>query len=490
MAGKKIFLFLITIFCIKVFPVELIFDTDIEYELIQRLYYDGILNLDIKTTPIRSDKLLYQLKMLRRKNFINGEDSLIMDKLIRRYEKKRQKVYFHFDIQKMMDKKFFSDRKTFYDSIISYTNLSIKNFDGNILYNISFDILYPFVERDSTFYRMKDWEKIGSDFNNTFIGYSKNNYHILFGRMKPSWGGGFYDNIYFSKDMLPLDGILYEHNFGFIKFYYFSAYMTPYYLKDKERTDNTFMSTHRLKIDLPYNLSLSFKEMMLYMSNLPQLQYLNPFILYYIVQNNSYSDDNIIWSFDASINGLKGFSFYSELFIDDFQYQPEFKYVPDKYGFLISTTYVPEKFKKIFFGFEYCMINTYTGTHEFKRLSYTYYDRPMSYFFGTDGDFSYFLIKYMFNKTKSIGYSVSLLRKGSRGLYDSWESEMPQSKPPFPSGRVEINLKNELNFYIEFMKNIFFVDVKIDHRKIKNYENILNNDVNILGLNFKIGVNI
>jgi len=491
MDGKKFFLVVfIGLLCIKIFSFELIFDNEYGSQIIEELYHKNIIDLDGRTYPLRVDQLLKELRLARNRKDLSKDEIFLIEKLLSIYGKRNSIFKYHFDLYNQATFKKFSDSINFKDSIITYTNLLIKNSKNNIFYNISFDLFFPFVERDSFYYRMKDWEKTGSDFNNTFLGIYSKDYFLIFGRIKPVWGGGFYDNIYFSKDLLPLDGIFFEYDFKRLKFSYLTVYLTPYYLKDKRRTDNTYMSTHRLQYFLSKNINFSFKEMIIYQSNLPQPPYLNPLILYYIIQNNSFSDDNIIWSFDLSIENLFGFKIYNELFIDDYQYQPEFSYVPNKLGYLFSLTYSPQKLRKLLFGIEYCRINTYTGTHEFDRLNYSYYRRPISYFFGTDGDFLIFKVDYRYNRKIKSGYKISFLRKGSRDLFDSWEKEMPLTAPPFPSGRVETTLKNGINFYGEFFKEKIFVDLDISDSYIKNYENIVGEERNFFEIKFKIGVNL
>lgn len=488
MDGKKFFLFFsLFLSFILVFNFELIFDNEYENRIIEELYQRKIISVESRTYPIRVDRLLRELKESRKRTDLSKEEIFLIEKLILRFEKKKGIFKYHFDFNNILDIKKFSDSTLIKDSVITYTNLLIKNSKNNLFYHISFDLFFPFVERDSFYYRMRDWKKTGSDFNNTFFGIYSRDYFFIFGRVKPSWGGGFYDNIYFSKNLLPLDGILLEYDFKKVKFFYFTAYMTPYYLRDKKRTDNTYMSTHRLQFLPNKNINFSFKEMMIYQSNLPQPPYLNPLIFYYIIQNNSFSDDNIIWSFDLSFENIYGFKIYNELFIDDYQYDPEFIYVPNKLGYLFSAIYSRNRFIA---GIEYCIINTYTGTHEFDRLNYTYYRRPISYFFGTDGDFFVFKLDYRMNEIMKCGYNLSLLRKGSRDLFDSWEEEMPLTQPPFPSGKVELTFKNGISFYGEFFKEKIFLDFDINHLYIKNYKNILGVNANDFEVNFKLGVNL
>ncbi|MDD3802826.1 MAG: hypothetical protein PHW02_00375 [bacterium] len=433
----------------QLFSSEFIFREDPIYSDIEFLARRNVINIDFSNLPLRSDKVLEAIEE-GWFDKINSLDSFSREEL--------------FAINSILDR--FSLKKDFLIKDNASLTLShgesldiqmknrfyaMKRIPSGI---IAFEMitLAPFENTDSTSFRMDEWKKTGSDCQNTYMAFYDDSWSLLAGRMRPAWGQGIRDDIFLSRKILPMDGVFFSFDWERASFSFFAANKKEYHYSDKRSVNNAYLSSHMVSLKLPLETKLSFKEIVLYRSNLPQLYYLNPAMFYYIIQYNSHSDDNIFWSIEASNKTFKKFIFSGEFFIDDFQYDKDYDYVPHKIGVLLNATYSPDMILNPIFYAEYCFLNTYTNTHEYLPLSYSYYNMPMSYMSGTDMDnISFGVITKSFSKL-NINLDVSYLRQGDGELDVSWESQMPDSELGFPSGSVDKTISALLLLEYDFFK--------------------------------------
>jgi len=433
------------------FSMEFIFRDDFYYDDIEFLCRKGAIDLDISDIPLRSDKLIVAIengwinRMKEEKGFSN-EEQYAINNLLGRYS-----------INDNINIRDFASFNVVYEDSIRMNITNEIYLKKNIPYGIisaDFRTVAPYENTDSTKFRMDEWRGTGSDCYNTFISLYGDNWTLLLGRIHPSWGQGIKDDIFLSRKILPMDGILADIDWGNVKFSYFTANKTEYHYANKNTISNAYLSAHKISFSMPLKSEVSFKEMIIYRSNLPQLYYLNPAMFYYIIQYNSHSDDNIFWSLEFSNKLLKGFIFNTEIFIDDFQYEKNSIYVPNKIGVLVNASYSPLFMQNIIFYGEYCGMNTYTNTHEYEDLVYSYYTVPMSYLEGTDMDNISFGVIYRHFDKLNFDFDVSYMRKGEGELTNSWESESPDSALMFPSGTIDKILSLCLRTEYSILKKI------------------------------------
>jgi len=434
MIRKAISLLLIALVFEFSYSLEFIFRDDPFYEEIEFLSLSSAIEMNLSDLPIRSDDLINAIenawidRMGKGKDFTQQELSAINNILTRFSEKNDFIIKDNAEIS------------IFYEDSASVNFKNMLYLKKNIPYGIisaDFRTTAPFENTDSTIFRMDEWKGTGSDCHNTYISFFGEDWHVLAGRIHPAWGQGIKDDIFISRKILPMDGILANVDWGRMSFSFFAVNKSEYHLSNKATSNNAYLSAHKLSFSLPFRSKFSFKEIVLYKSNLPQLYYLNPAMFYYIIQYNSHSDDNIFWSMEFANEFIRGLLVSGELFIDDFQYEIKDFYVPNKIGILLNAQYSPGFLENSSFYAEYCRLNTYTNTHEFTSLSYSYYKVPMSYLFGTDMDNISLGLRLRPVKNMKTSFDLSYLRKGDGELENSWESERPDSAPSFPSGTVD-----------------------------------------------------
>ncbi|MGE3062161.1 MAG: hypothetical protein AB7T10_00795 [bacterium] len=438
---------------LTLFPQEFIFRDDPLYDEIEFLVRRDIIDIDFLNLPMRSDKVILAIESawiekMNKENGFSQEELIAINSILERYSRRDDLVI--------------EDDASF---LVSYSD-SVDYLFKNILYakkNIPHGILVfeilteaPFENTDSTSFRMDEWKNTGSDCRNTYAAVFGDAWSILFGRILPAWGQGIKDDIFFSRKILPMDGLLAEIYWESGSFSFFAANKSEYHHANKRTVDNAYMSSHKLSFKLPFKTTLSFKETVLYRSNLPQMYYLNPAMFYYVIQHNSHSDDNIFWSLEISNKRIEGLLLSGEFFIDDFQYDKDYEYVPHKIGLLLNGSLsLNIRMNPIFYG-EYCFINTYTNTHQYTSLSYSYYNAPMSYMSGTDMDNISFGVKTIQAKNLEVYLDISYLRQGDGKLTNSWESEMPDSDLAFPSGTIDRIISSEIGMGYKFNKILSF----------------------------------
>lgn len=472
---RRIFtLILLTFIGIQVLSTEMIFKDNDSYPDIEFLYNTGVLDIDLNNLPLTSDALLSAIDNAvlvnqKGKISISTVEETILNKLIRRFNgdnfilREKASIYKNVSVN--------SEKDT-----VPFHFLNRVYFSKSVSHGIiAFDIktIYPYKNTDSTLYRMDEWNSTGSDNNNTFIGYYNRAGFILFGRILPAWGQGIADNIFLSNKILPMDGILADFKSGKFSLSFYLVNKNEYHFSNKNSTGNVYLSAHKISADLPFKTYFALKEMIIYKSNLPQLYYLNPVMTYYIAQYNSHSDDNVFWSLELTNRKIKGLLLSGELFIDDFQYEKEDYYIPNKIGFLTSVAYSPDMIDNIVLYGEYCRMNTYTNTHEYPQLAYMYYKVPMSYMSGTDMDNILFGITYRPLNFLSVRWNVSHLRRGEGVLTNSWETERPEVSPDFPSGNITQTLSTALSLEADPFKWLKINLNAEGRRKRENKELIL-----------------
>jgi len=412
---------------------EFIFRDDPFYADIDFLFKRGAIDIDLKDIPLRSDRVISAIEKcciekMNRDNGLTNEELYAIDRLLERYAGD--------DDFKAID--FFRGGVEYSDSVNTGVENRImikKEIPGGSIAT-DFRTFFPFENTDTTLFRMDEWKGTGSDCYNTYVSLYGDSWFVLLGRSLPAWGQGEADNIFISRKILPMDGILAEFLWNRFKFSFWSAIKGEYHYSNKMTVRNSFLSAHKIEAEIPFSTSVSFKEMILYRSNLPQLYYLNPAMFYYIIQYNSHSDDNIFWSFEISNRKIDGLFLGAELFIDDYQYETEEYYKPNKTAVLLTASYSPKIPFSPVFSAEYCRINTYTNTHEHDELAYMYYSVPMSYLDGTDMDNLMICARARLLGNLHADMGISYLRRGEGEILNSWEEERPDTAPTFPSGNA------------------------------------------------------
>lgn len=460
---KKAAVFLAIIICASALQ-GMIFEGDYDYAYINYLQRSGALNLYNNDMPLTWDDVSNA--------FYNG-NATDNDRAIFDYIKTH-------------------NAKTTVPRISGNMNISVDHFTNiNINSSISLSAYigpfyciselfsqYPY--GDTTYVNLmsvREWNNTSSRVSKAFIAYSKDNLTVIGGRFLPAMGRGVFDNMFLSSRILSPDGIYFRYRKSIWDFAYYAATLTPGHSDFRDDLTRKYVSLHKLGLKLPYSTYIAFKELIIYRTLMPQLRYLNPFTLYYGIQWNTHSDDNVVWSVELINNYFEDWTFSGELFIDDFVYEKELTaifndfqlYAPDKTGFLFSVSYAPAWFDGLLVEGEYARVNKYTGTHRFPENAYSYYNEPALYYIGPDADIAGIKISYMMNTVFNATFTSTYTRKGEGRITDAFVELSGQDyEYAFPSGIVMHTIYSELS--LQYRYGMGSLSAKVIMEASKNSE--------------------
>lgn len=164
-----------------------------------------------------------------------------------------------------------------------------------------------------------------------------------------------------------------------------------------------YMAAHYLSFRLLPNLELGFYETVIFSrTNHFEFQYLNPVILYRLVEHSIGSPDNILIGLNAKWNFLHRFQLYGQLMLDEFKFKELFidrnGWWANKYGVQLGLKYYDVLGIDHFdLQAEYNSVQPYTYTFRDNSAPYTHYDQPLAHPLGANFREWILLARYRFN---------------------------------------------------------------------------------------------
>jgi hypothetical protein len=154
--------------------------------------------------------------------------------------------------------------------------------------------------------------------------------------------------------------------------------------------DRKYMAAHYLSFEITPNLSVGiFDAVVFSRPNQFELHYLNPFILYRVIEQAVGSPDNAMVGLDARWNLWKRFQIYGQIIFDEFKFQElvleNRGWWANKYGIQTGLKYIDA------FGVdhldlraEYNLVRPYTFTHRDSTASYAHYHQALAHPLGAN----------------------------------------------------------------------------------------------------------
>jgi len=173
----------------------------------------------------------------------------------------------------------------------------------------------------------QNYKNVGTDFF-TARGYftfnATKNIDLQFGQDKNFLGYGYrslqlsdYSNNYlFLKLNTKIGPINYQNIYAELVDY-------PTKISNSNLFKKKFSTTHKLDIKILDNLSIGFFENVIFSRDYGagyDFHYLNPVIFYRAVEHYLGDDDNVALGFDWKYNFLNAFSFYGQIYVDEFNF--------------------------------------------------------------------------------------------------------------------------------------------------------------------------
>jgi hypothetical protein len=151
-----------------------------------------------------------------------------------------------------------------------------------------------------------------------------------------------------------------------------------------------YMAAHYFSFRPTSNLEFGFYETVIFSRNDNfEFQYLNPVILYRLVEHSIGSPDNILIGLNARWNLLNRFQLYGQLMLDEFKFDELFinrdGWWANKYGIQLGLKYYDVLgIDHLDFQAEYNSAQPYTYTFRDETAPYTHYDQPLAHPLGAN----------------------------------------------------------------------------------------------------------
>ena len=192
---------------------------------------------------------------------------------------------------------------------------------------------------------------------------------LFVGRTQTSWGSGLQEQ--FSLSMLnePMDQVMFTLEFERFRFSYLHANL-------QGAGSPRFLAGHRFDVLLGKNVQLGVYETVVYGGRGAELAYLNPFVLYHIIEHQLGDRDNNMFGFDMTATVAPGFRAFGEVFVDDFSLDyPLGTYWGNKLAYMAGIHWAqPLGGKSLEFFATYTRVDPYVYTHMDSMNVYAHYD--------------------------------------------------------------------------------------------------------------------
>ncbi|TET43757.1 hypothetical protein E3J62_12455 [candidate division TA06 bacterium] len=304
------------------------------------------------------------------------------------------------------------------------------------------------------------WKRGTAEIDRAYFKLKTGPIQLELGRDRFWWGPGRFGTLLVSPSGEPLDLIALNADLWRISARGFTAVLSP--------DEGIYLSVHRLSLQLPLKTVFGISEAVVYhRRSFPEPQYVNPIIPYYAAEHNMHQDDNTLWLFDLVTYALGGVRLYGEFLIDDVQYERGAR-APDKLAGVVGLHVadplgLPDSDLKC----EYTRLNKWVYTHRDSSNKYVHSGTPIGEMLGPDSDRLILEISHR----PSIFFEGFLrymyLRHGEGTVDLSWEEELGEPRPFFPSGKVETC--NCLSADVSYRPAWWlFLKAGVEYRRIKN----------------------
>ncbi|HAJ78712.1 MAG TPA: hypothetical protein DCO75_02990 [Fibrobacteres bacterium] len=256
---------------------------------------------------------------------------------------------------------------------------------------------------------------------------------------------------------------------------------------------NRYLTAHSLNVVLGKFGAVGITETVLFTrsSGLPDLQLINPFSIYTVINTNGEGDGNLMLGLQWNLHTIsRNISFKGQVLIDDYQVDnkgPQDQ-EPNHWGADMGayfTDFLPLKLPHIVSA-EYRYLSrwlyTVAPSNTLRGERYSYLGRSLG---AADNDGDCFNLSFLVSGKKfwTANGGISLARKGENSIWSAWKNISADSliapdelgyrtEKSFPSGIVE----RTFDFYLNmrgYYKNLADISFRVDNCWIKNKNNAI-----------------
>lgn len=272
---------------------------------------------------------------------------------------------------------------------------------------------------------------------------------LFVGRTQTSWGSGLQEQ--FSLSMLnePMDQVIFTLEFERFRFSYLHANL-------QGAGSPRFLAGHRLDVLLGKNVQLGVYETVVYGGRGAELAYLNPFVLYHIIEHQLGDRDNNMFGFDMTATVAPGLRAFGEVFVDDFSLDyPLGTYWGNKLAYMVGIHWAhPLGGKSLELFAAYTRVDPYVYTHMDSMNVYAHYDASVGSRLGPNAERWYIGFLYRPLRDLHCELKYSFVKKGRGDVFTPHTVADGEAKG-FLSGVLERQHLVEMALRYQFSRDMF-----------------------------------
>ena len=350
---------------------------------------------------------------------------------------------------------------------VSTTSLGLQTY-GQFSEKLVYDerLTFSLIEGDEdidyayTGEKMRPWKRGVAEIGRAYFKLVAGPVQFELGRDRFWWGPGRFGTLLVSSSGEPLDLIALSADLWRISARGFTAVLSS--------DEGIYLSAHRLSLQLPLKTIFGVSEAVIYnRRSFPEPQYLNPIVPYYAAEYNLQQDDNTLWLFDVVTHPRRGVRLYGEFLIDDVQYERGAR-APDKLAGIVGLHIAdPLGLPDSDLRCEYTRLNKWVYTHRDSNNTYVNLGTPIGEMLGPDSDRLVLEMSHRPAVSIEATFRYTYLRQGEGTVNLSWEEELGDPRPSFPSGMVETC--NCLSADVAYRPAWWlFLEAGVEYRRIRN----------------------
>lgn len=304
---------------------------------------------------------------------------------------------------------------------------------------------------DDTLYIGKQWRGMVAYNEQAYVTWQASSFLIKFGRDWLQWGAGRHGTLFFSDVARPMDQLLIKGNLANLTYTFLFSQLDDIRTGDDSLSAvyKRYISAHRLNASFfEGKLQCAVTEALLYSgeNRSVDLNYLNPFLIYYGAQINRKDKANMFLCMDLLYQPTIHTELYASLLIDDIQVEKTGPgdLEPNEIGWIAGGRYAnPFNVEGLVLGLEYSRVSNRTYKTPSPWETVIHRNQPLGHPLGNDFDFLCMDLSQWIGLNLNVGMHVSMIRKGEGSIYTEWDApwmnytvEQGYSEP-FPAGVVE-----------------------------------------------------
>ncbi len=293
-----------------------------------------------------------------------------------------------------------------------------------------------------------------SNFTDQATGYLAGRFgrfHFLAGRDYLSWGAGLDDRLSIGRENQPMDMLRFNIDFRKLRFSYFHANLSGV-------SNQRYLIGHRLDFQFAKHFQLGLYETLVYGNRDREWSYLNPILLYQVMEHQLGDKDNNMLGGDMSWFLRPGLRLFAEIFVDDFSSD----YPPGTYwgnklavhsGFHWAA---PFHFSEVELLATYTRVDPWFYSHNDSVNIYAHYGESLGSKLGPNADRARVQLNYQPHRDSRWTLRYDFVRKGTGTIDDRHDYKRDGRYKKFLAGSTEQFSELTIGLRQQFKRDVFF----------------------------------